>query len=253
MLAKHLLPKFLKDVLQHIPTLALKSINWTEVFKELGPMIMRLGHPDLDPHHLESLKMLNITNLSILKKMNHVQSKSDLSQNQLQQRGEGILRIYFSQLKNAQGLNLDLRAKHFYVLNQQLHWCPNNTWYQLSEEFRLALIQIYRGFYFKLDHEFSEGLQIIGLSKGLNLDQKNELKALFYKHFGPGEQESVKFDLVQFQNSFYELFHFFVQNKVELHKDFIFIGIYLVTLYMHLQELDIELNVRKVFFEVFTQ
>ncbi len=253
MLAKHLLPKFLKDVLQHIPTLALKSVNWSEVLRELGPMIMRLGQPDLDPKHAQTILKLNIPNLQLINKINDEQTIAHLSQTELRQRGEIILGLYFSQLKNPSGLNLDLRAKHFKLFDQQLHWAPNNTWYQLSDEFRLALIQIYKGFYFKQEHEFNMGLEVIGLSKHLTPNKKSELQALFYKHFGPGEQENVKFDLVQFQNSFYELFHFFVENKVELHKDFIFVGAYLVTLYMHLQDLDIELNVRKVFLDVFNQ
>jgi hypothetical protein len=250
-LAKHLLPKFLKDILQHIPTLALKSVNWTEVLKELGPMLMRLGQPDLDPKHLQILGKLEIPNLHLVNNINVEPPIAQLPKEELVRRGEVVLKLYFSQLKNPAGLNLDLRAKHFELKEDVLNWSPNNTWYQLSEDFRLALIQIYKGFYYKRENDFTEGLELIGLSKHLNDKQKSELKSLFYKHFGPGEQESVKFDLIQFQNSFYELFHFFIENKVQLHKDFIFVGVYLVTLYMHLQELDVELNVRKVFLEIF--
>lgn len=251
MIAKHLLPKFLKDVLQHIPTLALKSVNWSEVLRELGPMIMRLGQPDLDPKHVETLRDLKISNLNLLTRLDEEQSLSKLSHDELTARGEKILEVYFSQLKNPYGLNLDLRTKHFKFEQNQLNWAPNNTWYQLSDDFRQALIQIYQGFYSKQDDLFTQGLETIGLSKNLNAERKIKLKALFYEHFGPGEQENVKFDILQFQNSFYELFHFFVENKVELHKDFIFVGIYLVTLYLHLQELDVELNVRKTFLQVF--
>lgn len=89
------------------------------------------------------------------------------------------------------------------------------------------------------------------MTKNLSNIKIDELKSLFYAHFGPGDQSIVKFKVSQFSESFYELFHFFVTNKVELEKDFIFLGIYLVTLYMHLEDLGESCDVRAVFLEVF--
>jgi hypothetical protein len=43
-----ILPKFFKDVLQHIPTLALKSVNWKDVLKDMGPFVFRLGTKELE-------------------------------------------------------------------------------------------------------------------------------------------------------------------------------------------------------------
>ena len=57
----------------------------------------------------------------------------------------------------------------------------------------------------------------------------------------------------KFQESFYELFKFFMDNEVELSKDFIFLGIYLVTLYLNLEELNVEFDVRDAFLSVYPQ
>jgi hypothetical protein len=251
-IATRLLPKFFKDVLQHIPTLALKSLNWKEVLKSMGPMILRMGNYPLDNKERDSLVALNIPNINIVNRKLNLKGLDELSQEELYARGQNILKIYFAQLQNANGLNLDLRYKYFDYSNSELNWAPNNVWYNFSDNFRLALINIYKGFYFKDNSLFRAALKNIGLSKNLNPEQTIQLEKLFNEHFGPGEQELVKFELEKFSESFYELFHFFVEEEVELDKDFIFLGIYLVTLYMHLEELDTEFNVKEAFNAIFS-
>ncbi len=252
MITLSLLPKFFKDVLQHIPTLALKSLNWTQVFKSMGPMILRMGNYPLDTKERESLISLKISNINIVNTKDIPKALTFLTDEEKLKRGQDILRIYFAQLQNPVGLNLDLRYKYFEQTSNGLYWSPNNVWYKLSDNFRVSLLNIYKGFYFKDNQLFRSALKDIGLSKNLNTEKTKELEQLFNDHFGPGEQELVKFKLNDFSESFYELFHFFVENEVELDKDFIFLGIYLVTLYMHLEELDMEFNVREAFNQVFT-
>lgn len=252
MLSSKLLPKFFKDVLNHIPTIALKSLDWKEVIKEMGPMVFKVGTSSLEDKNMQSLKKLNFKNVQILKKFDHI-SKNELTEKEKQLKGELIIKLYFSQFTNKDGLILDLRSTHFKMDNNNLIWKPNNSWYQLDDNFRESIINIYKGFYFNNNQLFELGLESIGLTKELNQSKKEELKNLFFAHFGPGEQEMVKFELESFSESFYKLFHFFVTNKIKLHKDFIFIGIYLVTLYMHLEKLNLKFNVRKCFTEVFSE
>ncbi len=248
MLSNKILPKFLKDVLQHIPTLALKSMDWKAVLKEMGPLLIRFGAKDLTESKRQSIQTLNIEGLEL---SHHKAFKKELTSEEKTAQGQTILRLYFSQLKNSDGLNLDLRTQHFALNNNLLTWKPNNSWYQLEDSFRNALIDLYTGFYHNNEKRFDKALLTIGLSTNLNEQKKQELKGLFYAHFGPGDQDIVKFKISNFSESFYELFHFFIKNEVKLEKDFIFIGIYLVTLYIHLEELDQQFDVKKAFLEVF--
>lgn len=235
-------------MLQHIPTIALKSIDWKGVLKEMGPLVFRLGTRDLENSKRATLEDLNINNLTLSKA---IRPNSTLTSEAKKIQGHILLKLYFSQFKNHTGLNLDIRAQHFELKNEQLHWAPNNCWYQLDNTFRQALIDLYVGFYHDNDERFDKALLAIGLSKDLPPEKSLELKSLFHAHFGPGDQDIVKFEVSKFSESFYELFHFFVTNEVELAKDFIFLGIYLVTLYMHLEELDESFDVRAAFLEVF--
>ena len=47
----------------------------------------------------------------------------------------------------------------------------------------------------------------------------------------------MSFKIEKFEDSFYKIFYFFLKNKVRVGKDFMFLGIYLVTLYTHLEHL----------------
>lgn len=250
MISKKFLPKFFKDVLTHIPTIALKSIDWKAVLKEMGPMVFKIGTLPLEQKKIETLSLLKIDNLSISEHIEKNSKKSNTdSDNKLL--GHTLLKIYFAQFKNQSGLILDLRKSHFQNEDNRIVWSPNNSWYKLDEEFRESIIKIYKGFYYEDNDLFESGLSSIGMTKGLDSQKVDELKALFFAHFGPGDQKLVRFELETFSESFYKLFNFFVTNKVKLHKDFIFIGIYLVTLYMHLEKLDQELNVRECFLEIY--
>lgn len=241
------IPKFFKEVFTHIPTLALKSVDWRELLRDLGPMIRRIGQPHLEDDAFFSLKRLNIDSLELVRE---VDTESDPDP---KFQGNKILEIYFSQLKNPKGLNLDLRPKHFSLKNEILRWAPNNVWLTFDDNFRLALIDLYKGFYYKREDLFDSSLKRIGLVENLNQSEADQLKNLFREHFGAGDQEEVEFKLKNFQNSFYELFKFFMEKKVQLNKDFIFLGAYLVTLFMHLEELGVSYNVKDVFTTVFPE
>ncbi|MCO4753394.1 MAG: hypothetical protein KC478_02875 [Bacteriovoracaceae bacterium] len=244
------LPKFLKEVLTHIPTLAMKSMDWKGALKEIGPLAARMGKKHLDEDSFKTLEELNIQDISLTRES--VNNNYDLlSDAQKERVGEIVLQLYFSQLNNPEGLNLDLRAKHFEWINGPLLYSPSNVWFKLREDFRQGLLDLYRGFYHNDDELFDIGLKRIGLSKNLTQQEDAQLKELFKKHFGPGDQDKVVFELEHFKESFYELFKFFMDHEVSLEKDFMFLGIYLVGLYMNLEKLSVAINVRKSFLQVF--
>ena len=244
------LPKFLKEVLTHIPTLAMKSMDWKGALKELGPLAARMGKKHLDEQSFQSLENLNIQDITLTHASVNNNYES-LTLDEKERAGELVLQIYFSQLKNPKGLNLDLRSKHFQYDENTLEYSPNNVWFILREDFRLGLLDLYRGFYHDDNELFDQALKKIGLAKNLTEQEDTELKELFKKHFGPGDQDKVVFDLEHFKESFYELFKFFMDHEVSLEKDFMFLGIYLVGLYMNLQKLSVPLNVRESFLKVF--
>ncbi|OYW78781.1 MAG: hypothetical protein B7Z19_06555, partial [Polynucleobacter sp. 32-46-5] len=53
-----------------------------------------------------------------------------------------------------------------------------------------------------------------------------------------------------FKNSFINIFHFLLEKKVRMSADFMYLGLMLVTLYLHLEELNQPLNVRTIFIDV---
>lgn len=246
MISFKFLPKFFKDVFQHIPTIALKSVEWKEVLKQMGPLLYRMGTKDLEMTNLRTLESLKIPSLGFRKKIvNTPLVSAD------KKAGEILLSIYFSQLKNPQGVILDLRRQHFNFSQGQLYWSPNNSWFQFDQSFRLGLIELYRGFYFEQDDLFDKGLASLNLTQNLTQAKKTKLKELFHQHFGGDDQRQVKFEISKFTESFYEIFHFFIEEEVRLQKDFIFFGIYLVTLYMHLEQFDEHYDVRSIFEQCF--
>lgn len=244
MISKNLLPAFFKEVITHIPTLALKSMDWKGLLKELGPVLLRLGKDDLEADKVNLLK----ENLNLdIKFEKHQQEITDQSYY------EEVLKLYFEQLGNPKGLVLDIRQKFFSYVDGQLIWKPNNIWYKFDDNFRLSLLKIYKGFYYEDDEMFSNGLVEIGLAKDLDDEKRKELEVLFKEHFGAGGSEPIHFKLKEFQESFYHMFKFFVDNYIELKSDFMFLGIYLVTLYMNLENSDHKLDVKQCFLKQYPQ
>ena len=241
MISKKLLPAFFKEVITHIPTLALKSVDWKGLLKELGPVLLRLGKDDLEAQKVQLLK----DNLGLQIEFNKHNGMIDSEEFY-----HHILQLYFAQLKNPHGLVLDLRQKYFSFENNTLTWSPNNIWFKFDDNFRTSLLEIYKGFYYEDDEQFRKGLNDIGLARGLSEEKTSELELLFKKHFGAGGSEPIHFKLEEFQESFYHMFKFFVDNKVELKSDFMFLGIYLVTLYMTLENAKEKIDVKECFLKV---
>ncbi len=236
-------PKILKEILSNLPTIILKSVNIKEVLKEAAPFLLRFGKSELEPKFFGTLQYLEGKNLKIVNKS--TQSTVD------QSLGQEILKLYFGQLKNEKGLVLDMRSQHFSQSGSVVHWKPNSTWYKMKDDFRKALIELYKSFYFEEHTTFVKALSDLGLSTDLNDEEVLELKGLFINHFGSGDQTQVEFKLDAFNDSFAELFKFFVEHEVEIRTDFIFLGVYLITLYQNLEQLGGTHNVREAFISQF--
>ena len=166
-----------------------------------------------------------------------------------QDRGEAILELYFSQILSGQKVFLDLRPARFNLVNKKMKWIPNGLYCQFDHVFHQGLINLYSGFYQQNDELYEKGLNELGLiSNDDNADQRDEIKNIFSDHFGANDQTKVKFEMNHFVHSFHLIFDRIFHQQKKLSEDFVYLGIYLVTLYLHLGPLETQLDVRKSFF-----
>lgn len=224
------LPRALKELITHVPTLLFEVVSWTELSKDISALSQRLitgsGAAELRQKLTKSLpKSLNFTD----------QSSPLVRSNQL---GEMILELYFRQLKNKDGMFLDLRLRHFSGSENRFMWNPNSMWTCFSPAFREALQKLYDGFYLGSDQVFHDGLVETGLiSQDWSVEDQLEMKRLFKAHFGSAIDQPMEFKLASFQESFQNVFSFLMKKKVKLSTDFLILGVMLVTLYLSLEEL----------------
>ncbi len=156
--------------------------------------------------------------------------------------GKKILKLYFFLIMKSDQTFLDLRPKHFMSEKSEtvsnLLWDPGNLWAEFDPSFLFGLRDIYTGYYRHNDDLFSQGLEACGLIKA-NWDnaQKKEVEAVFLKHFSNGRTDEISFDLNVFKNSFAEIFKTLVKNKITLDKNFLYLGIMLISLYITMNEI----------------
>lgn len=169
---------------------------------------------------------------------------------QLRQIGDDILRLYFAQWLIEDGLFLDLRSSRFGLLDRQLLYAPNGLWIKLRPEFRDGILSLYRSFYSTDDSAFEAALRQMGMLRpGLSPAAESELKELLHAHFGI-DQRAQRFSIDNFKNSFDDLFEFFIANDYKLHSDFVWVGFYLITLYLTLEQGRQAHNVRQICSEI---
>ncbi len=160
--------------------------------------------------------------------------------------GDAILHLYFAQWLVDDGLFLDLRSSRFAVGDEGLHFAPNGLWIRLRPEFREGMLALYRSFYTTDDEAFEAALRSMGMLRpGLSRESESELKELLHAHFGI-DQKAQKFSIDSFKASFDDLFEFFIANDYRLHSDFVFVGFYLITLYLTLEQGGQAHNVRVI-------
>lgn len=168
--------------------------------------------------------------------------------------GEMLLKIYFSQVMHSKIFFLDLRSKHFSRVEtslEGLQWKPGNLWAELDEDFSQGIQMVYKGYYADDDVDFAEGLKKCQLVKNhWSEAQQQEVLEVFKKHFSNGREEKIHFNLEHFQKSFSAIFKTLIKNKIRLDKNFLYLGVMLVTLYMALDEIGGDYDVAKIFKEV---
>jgi hypothetical protein len=164
--------------------------------------------------------------------------------------GDRILELYFAQWLGDSGLFLDLRSARFGVADGELAYAPNGLWIELRPAFREGMVALYRSFYSGDDDALEAALLQMGMLRpDLSPAARSELKELLHAHFGI-EQTAQRFAIDAFKASFDDLFEFFIANRYTLHSDFVFVGFYLITLYLNLEQGGQAHDVRRICSEV---
>lgn len=160
--------------------------------------------------------------------------------------GDRILQLYFRQWLVPGGLFLDLRPARFWWSERELYYLPNGLWLKLRPEFRLGMISLYRSFYADDEAALRAALARMGMLRpGLDQASEEQLLELLKTHFGM-QAGAQRFSIDEFKSSFDRLFDFFIEHDYRLHSDFVFVGFYLITLYLSLEALGQQHDVRKI-------
>jgi hypothetical protein len=247
MILLRILPGVLKELSKHVPTVLFQTVEWSELAAEIPKLSRRIvqkeGYDDLYQTHRELLDPYDIqlTNQALTPSQ-FADPKSC---------GTRLLTLYFVQLFSRDGIFLDLRPQHFEEESSILKWHPTGLWTQLDEGFRQGLLKVYEGFYLENDDLYYQGLEEIGLlSPSFGKDDKQQLGDLFRAQFGGALDMEMRFDLEHLKNSIVGLSNFMLQKKVTISKDFLYLGIYLVTLYATLEKLGESYPVKEIYLGV---
>lgn len=167
---------------------------------------------------------------------------------------ETILDIYFGQLFSEEGFFMDLRLHHFNRADGGVLWRPSGLRYKFSKEFRTGMLAIYEGYYMNKKIRLEQGMQMTGLITDKNNEDyiKSTIDILL-KHFGDANNSEVNFQLSEFRASFHQLFTHLKEYQVSLPADFLFLGIYLVTLYSALEQIGHPIDVKKCFLSAWSR
>lgn len=229
-----LIPKDIAELLAFVPTRGWTAIEWRSLLGQLRQISWQLS----SGKGVRNLAVsANALSDAVLVQASPESNLSALGKRQKQSSGDAILRFYFAQFKNREGLFLDFREQRFTVKDGIVRFRPNGLHVKLDEDFRLGMLDLYRGFYQPDAALLDQALHRMGLlHDGLESGKVKALKKLLEQHFG-SQQRSQAFTLSTFRQSFNALFDFFIDNDYSLRSDFVLVGFYLITLYLVLESL----------------
>jgi hypothetical protein len=163
-------------------------------------------------------------------------SGSDPAPISAEARAARVAALYFHQIMHGDTTLLDLRHPAF-TGQHPFVWRPAAWIARWEPSFLAALRQIYHGFYRDDASEFRAGLRALGLEHS---------EDVFRQHFGGG-QRAVRFEVKHFVSTFHQVFLRCRDARSRLHPDFLLLGLYLATLYDHLERLGVSVDVAAAF------
>lgn len=153
-------------------------------------------------------------------------------------RGQRVLELYFHQIQDDGLTLLDLRKERFSEDGSELIWNPSSVLADWTPNFREALRSLYRGFYEGDDEVFRRGLGTLGLA---------QVESAIRAQFGEGQQNAVRFTLRDFQQKFQDVFVQCRDTGSRIDTGFLPLGLYLATLYEHLEALGETFDARAAY------
>ncbi|MBT8091037.1 MAG: hypothetical protein KJO01_12595 [Gammaproteobacteria bacterium] len=244
------IPEELRQLARFVPLRGWDAIEWKPLLGSMRSVSWRYVTGQGVGRLASSVNSCT-TAVSFCDELHDAELLADVTGAKRRQRfGDQILRFYFEQWLVDDGLFLDLRIARFGEQNGALCYKPNGLWIRLRPEFRDGILALYRSFYSTDEAAFDDALRQMGMLRpGLSKAAAAELKDLLHAHFGI-DQRAQRFSIDAFKSSFDDLFEFFVANDYKLHSDFVWVGFYLITLYLTLEQLGRAHNVRKICSEV---
>lgn len=247
MILMRILPGVLKELSKHVPSVLFQTVEWNDLIHELPQISRRVIKKEDYKKHIDLLN-------GFFKYSDIILSEFSITPTPFESKkwmGEKLLELYFSQLFSPHGIFLDLRSNHFEDSRPVLKFNPSGFWTKFDESFRLGLLKVYEGFYLDNEDTYFEGLEKIGLLKNeWPQTDKKELGEIFKAQFGNALTQEMLFDLEHFKDSIIKMSNFMINKRVKISKDFLYLGIYLVTLYASLEETKEKLPVRNIYLQV---
>jgi hypothetical protein len=249
MIFMRILPGVLKELMKHVPTVLFQTVEWSDLASEFPKISRRVltkeGYGSLFAEQMKFLRPLEIELTTEPLKSIPVQSSHN------KWAAQKWLQLFFAQLHSPHGLFLDLRTQNFAIDYPTMKWHPTGLWVKFSEDFRLGLSDVYDGFYNENPELFRKGLSRIGLLSFEWPDEdQSKLCELFKAQFGSSHDFVMGFDLDEFQKAMMMMANFLLKKKVKITKDFLYLGINLVTLYSTLEETQEKLPVKKIYLQM---
>ena len=244
-------PKDLRQLLRLVPTRGWDAIEWSPLLGSLREVSTRYV-TGKGVARLRGVVGDVVPGIEMVPRLRGTERLGEVEdRNLLASAGDDVLRLYFGQWLVDEGMFVDLRAVRFGIDDEGgLRFAPNGLWVRLRPEFREGMLALYRSFYSDDEAAFETALRQMGmLQPGLSGAAESELKSLLNAHFGI-DQRAQRFSIDAFKASFDELFDFFIAHEYKLHSDFVFVGFYLVTLYLTLEQGGQAHDVRQICSEV---
>lgn len=158
-----------------------------------------------------------------------------------QNRAQQLLEIYFFQILCQDSAILDLRYQAFSSEGSAMSWEPSALYLEWDPDFIAPLRDIYAGFYGDNNSAFNDGLAALNLLPA---------RDIFIQHFGMGDQRTTDFKLSHFHDTFHQTFTRCHEHGVQLHGNFLGLGLMLACLYEHLETLGVACDVRQAYEQV---
>jgi|MDSW01.1.fsa_nt_gb hypothetical protein len=160
-----------------------------------------------------------------------------------QNRAQQLLKLYFFQIMCQDSAILDLRYQAFSSQGSAMNWEPSPLYMEWDPDFIAPLRDIYAGFYGDNTSAFDDGLAALNLLPA---------RDIFIQHFGMGDQRTTEFKLSHFHDTFHQTFTRCHEHGVQLHGNFLGLGLMLACLYEHLETIGVACDVRQAYEQVST-